>query len=99
MSSLESMIDIQKSLNKWQTTFLVGPLVVSPIKAVISTAELVAGLVSAIFFGFFTVVLCNRHLGSGTIEALEHAFIGAIELLYSLGNVISLGFLSNKLET
>ncbi len=91
-------ISLQQYLSESQAIPIIGPLLVSPLKAVISVVQLAAGS---------TLALLSATLGSlfrspstmkfAAISGL-HAGLGLLSLCYSLANIISLGILGFYLE-
>jgi hypothetical protein len=96
---MEPMTTFQDFLSKAQALPIFGPIVVSPIKALTSTVELVAGIAGVILFGSLTclTLLVVPRVGFACLEAtylsLRLASHGKNELVYSLVNMISLGLI------
>lgn len=89
---------VQRSLSKAQATPIVGPLLVSPIKALVSVAELIVGIAGSILFGTLAVLTFNDYLGGKAVESLGHAGLGLLSLMYSISNILSLGLVGYRFE-
>jgi hypothetical protein len=98
MLSVEIMLHVQGSLSRAQAFPIAGPLFVSPVKVIVSTSQLIVGAVASIFLGTLTLLTYNDRLAYRTWEALEHTGMGFIELVYSIVNFITLGFIAYNIE-
>lgn len=96
MSSNKS--SIQDWLSKYQTTPLVGPFIGSPIKALLSTAELISGVAFSIIFGTLFMLTGSTTLGTWTMNMGDHTDLGVRGLIYSLVNFVSLGWVGYRIE-
>ncbi|MBA3603676.1 MAG: hypothetical protein H0W50_08560 [Parachlamydiaceae bacterium] len=89
---------IQQYLSQSQAIPVIGPLLVSPLKAVISAVQFVAGsalaLISATFGSFFRSPSTMKFAATSGL----HAGLGLLSLCYSLANIVSLGILGFYLE-
>lgn len=85
-------LNVQKHLNRLQNCICVGPLVISPLKAVLSFIQVITGLAIAIFFsiGFLANGCTNSGLGMA-LTGLQDALFGWLHLVYSILNIITLG--------
>lgn len=99
MTKVETMLNVQRYLSRAQATPVIGPLLVSPVKAVVSTAQLIAGLVATIFLGTLSMLTFNDFLAAKTLQALGHAGLGFTGLAYSVSNFISLGIVGYRFES
>ncbi len=90
--------EFQRTLSVAQATPIMGPLLVSPVKAVVSIAQLIVGVVGSIFFGFFAALTFNDRLGELAFKSLCHAGMGFLGLLYSVSNFVSLGIIGYNIE-
>lgn len=111
MSGLEDlrgpgiMWDIQRYLSKGQAIPLLGPALVSPLKAVVSLVELVVGFIFAVIFAILTALtLCltnkdlSNGLGKNAFTAATHSALGLVSFGYAVANMLSLGILGYILE-
>lgn len=96
--TVTAMYDVQRSLSTSQNIPIVGPLIASPIKAVISTAQLISAIAATVFLGSLAVVTWDETLRILTFEAIAHCGLGLIGLIYSLSNIITLGIVAYKIE-
>ena len=85
------MNKMQDKASRLQAIPVLGPLVGSPIKAFISTCQLVAALATKIIFGTATLFTDNRFCKKANLAANHHLGAGVFHLLYSAVNVLSLG--------
>lgn len=90
--------EFQRTLSAAQATPIVGPLLVSPVKAVVSIAQLIVGTVGSIFFGFLAALTFNDRLGELAFKSLCHTGMGFLGLLYSASNFLSLGIIGHNIE-
>ena len=88
------MWNVQETLLKAQATPLVGPIVVSPVKALISTAQLVAGIAGIILFGPLIVICNNKYCAKKAFCCVGHIGTGLIGLVDSIVNIVTLGILN-----
>lgn len=98
MLTIKIAWDVQNALSEAQTNPIGGPFLISPIKAVLSLAELIAGFAIFVLFGTLTIVAHNKILGAITAEAALHTGLGLIHFAYSLSNIISLGVVGCFIE-
>jgi len=98
--------DLQRKLSIAQALPIVGPLVASPVKAVVSVAQIIYGIARATFFGIGTlsayslnIFFHNNYKISNATEFLGKQmgygfldqFNGTCSLIYSLSNLFTLG--------
>lgn len=88
--------NIQNDLSFYQAIPLVGPVIVSPIKALASTVQIVVSFVTAMIFG--TVALfaelinnSNKRFSQDMNKSLNVTFDGIKHLLYAKINMLTLG--------
>lgn len=88
---------MQRGLSKAQSFFVFGPLVVSPIKAVVSVVTLVVGLVLA---GAAFLFSCGNEkmLEFSGKAALIAYGLGGVSLGYAVANIATFGVLAACLE-
>ena len=87
------MCDFQSRLSYMQAFPLLGPLIVSPIKAVISCAEIVAGVACTIIFGTISLISLFQLSWSrrGIIDGIGHVGLGSLGFIASVLNIATLG--------
>jgi len=93
------MIDqIQKTLSHYQEIMGLGPLIVSPAKALVSAAELVTGIAMEVFFGTLTSVVETFEMNelASCFDDLCHEGVdlrkkGGKNLISALFNIITFG--------
>jgi hypothetical protein len=90
--SLTGMFHLQRSLSEAQAIPVFGPIIVSPVKAVVSLAQMIMGLASFILLGSATLVFQKKCLLDKSITALGQVGLGLIGITYSLSNIITLGY-------
>ncbi len=91
------IIGVQRSLSTAQAIPVFG-IAVSPVKAAVSIVQIIVGLAGTIIFGV-GVLLTNREaFGFGTVISFGISLAGATSLVYSIGNILTLGILGYKLE-
>lgn len=100
LGTVNTMFEVQRQLSEWQATPVVGPLVVSPIKAVVSLAETIVGVVGTIFFGFLSALtgLTSDDLIGYTFKSMGHVGLGLAGLAYSIANFATLGIVGYSIE-
>lgn len=93
------MWEVQRGLSRAQAIPLIGPLVVSPLKAAVSLVQFVVGFFFSVICGSLCVMgVLSERLATSTFTALKHTGLGFIGLGYSLMNIFTLGILSMKVE-
>ena len=92
--------EVQTGLSSLQAIPIVGPLVFSPAKIVLGTAQVVAGLATGIFFGMLATsaaILELRKISEGFGEGAKIGFTESIlgfgSLFYASLNMATLGIL------
>lgn len=96
--NLGMMYNVQRTLSGAQATPIVGPLFVSPVKAVVSIAQIIGGLVFGILFAPLSFVFNSEWLAGKSLACGGHLGLGFFSLGYSLTNIVSLGFVGYKFE-
>lgn len=86
----------QRKLSKKQTTFIIGPLLASPAKMLVSAAQIIYGLAHAIFYGVLSIFSSkyNTKYDNGD----HHWTHGLISLIYAATNMATLGIVGNVFE-
>lgn len=95
---------VQRSLSKAQTIFIAGPLLVSPAKALLSSAQIIVEFAKTILCSAATLTCAT--LGSSYTEFFArhtfNSFCGMVSgigsLTYSLANIATFGLTSIWLE-
>ena len=77
---------------------VIGPLLVSPAAVLVSVAELVAGFALSLFALPFGAICSNKSCLINGMKAHALAIIGLTALVYSLGNILTLGVLGFCIE-
>ena len=98
-TSLKVSYKIQRGLGWLQSGYVVGPLVVSPVKALISTAEVIVALASVIFLSVAAFVMDDSSYMSRTLIPIVHIQHGLLNVVYSISNILTFGALSRKIES
>lgn len=96
LESLRGCTDFQTALSDAQSTHIVGPLVVSPVKAVVSIAEAVAGVALGVILALASCVFLNRDLLTASI-VVGGLYIkdGLMGLISSILNMATFGMSSS----
>jgi hypothetical protein len=99
MSSLEIAWNFQRKLSSYQAFPVLGPVIISPIKATVSVAQAILGFAAAVILGTFSgVLLFNPYLGKKFLVSLAHFGQGSLGCGYSLANMLTLGGLAYAIE-
>jgi len=103
--SAGQMLEVQRQLSKAQAFPVAGPIIASPVKAVISLAEIVGGLASTIIFGvlatLFLMVFAETPCGfcvEMACDSLAHLGLGILSFGYSVANMCTLGLVGYRIE-
>lgn len=88
--------EFQQKLSKMQAYPVVGPIFVSPAKAVCAVIQTIISLTAAVFLGLLAIVFVNVRPYAGI--AFLYAGTGLIGLGYSVVNILSLGYIGYKIE-
>ena len=100
------MIDsLQRSLSIAQAVPVIGPILVSPVKALVSTAEIIMGIAQTTLCGTGFLV-CLTLKVPGSVFFGEQSLIGAYHMLsgtgslaYSLANFLTFGMTGIFIES
>jgi hypothetical protein len=98
MLSFNTMAEAQRDLSRSQAIPLVGPLFISPIKAVVSVAQTIAAVAVIIFVGMLAIIFENKKAIEVTLIAMAHASLGQLSFCYSIANMWTLGLVGYKVE-
>lgn len=100
--------NMQEKLDELQAIPIIGPVIFSPVKAVVSIAGIINGLALGIFYGVATVInrMTDRSYFNfvyyGLKRDAEKGFSSAVEgvgnLLYSAVNICSIGIVGAFIE-
>lgn len=83
-----------------QAVPVLGPVFVSPCKAVVSLAQAITGFAVGVIFASLTVVTFGSDWCAGkTFQALGHVGMGVMAFGYSLINILTLGIAGYQIET
>jgi len=96
--SLSVSLHAHESLNKAQAIPVVGPLIASPIAAVVSLAQLIVGVVGGIFSLIVSVLTNGKHLSKPTFTLFGHAGLGLLHFTFATANILSLGYVAHKIK-
>ena len=98
---------IQSGLSKLQTLPIIGPIVFSPAKIMVSVAQMIAGFATGIIAGVIATTLDrlglhNRNLTNESYSIAFNGFKGAVfgfvSVFYACGNMATLGMLGQFVE-
>lgn len=94
-------LEIQDFLSAFQATPIVGPIIGSPIKALVSTAMIIMGIARTIFYGLVAMVLLFQHseMNQSALYGLKLIKVGIPHLSYSILNLCTFGIVGYALET
>ena len=87
-TSLNRMEAVQSKLSHYQAVPIVG-MAVSPVKALISTAQSVAGVAGIILFGLASCCIDNEWLEDKACVAAQHLGMGVRGLASSITNFVT----------
>lgn len=96
---VQPVADFQNYLSRMQEIPVLGPILISPTKMVVSVAETIASLVVGIFAAFGNYITETNDL---TIRAYlgassAHFFIGITQLASALFNMCTLGVMAESI--
>lgn len=91
--------NLQRVLSKAQAIPLIGFVVASPVKLLVSTIEFLAGSIFATIALTFGIIIDSDFLLEFAFTSGAHALLGLGAGLYSFGNMISFGILGLTFET
>lgn len=96
--SVDQMYFLQRHLSQSQAVPFIGPLFISPAKAVVSLLQTITALAAAIFFGLGTLILEIDYFSIITFKAVAHLGMGLFGLGYSIANIATIGILGHHYE-
>lgn len=96
--ALECTWEIQRNLSRFQAVPVVGPLIFSPLKAVVSLVQLVVGFVIAILALAIGMICCSDKSLEVGIKAFAQSGMGLLGLAYSIANMLTLGIVAFCIE-
>lgn len=89
----------QRTLSILQAAPFVGPFVFSPIKAVVSLAQMIMGVALTIIGAYLTVINPSWQSSKEVIESgVNHVFSGCLSMIYSLTNIATCGLAGLSFE-
>ena len=93
-----TLYEVEECLSKAQGTPVLGPVLVSPVKATLGAVSIVCGIALAIL-GAFPGFICQSEFFKRVSAGGVAIFISGIRsLTYSLSNMLTLGILAYKWE-
>ena len=95
---IAAMNTVQNTLSEFQSIPIVGTFVGSPIKALVSTIEIIMGIAAAILFGPIYTLTNSTTCRDIALVAGFHTIMGMGHLLYSVANFATLGTLQTMLR-
>lgn len=90
--------DTQRWLSKKQTTFIAGPLLGSPAKMLVSTAQMIYGLAKTIFYGLGSLFSKNSDYKVSCKDGIDNIYKGFFSFIYAYGNILTLGVFGKEVE-
>jgi hypothetical protein len=96
MKMVCSAFEFQHEMNRLQAFPVVGPLLVSPVKAVVDLAIIVGALASAILFAPLSFNYSCRQIA---LVSCLVVVAGCVDLLGSIANIASLGIFGYLYES
>lgn len=92
------MFRFQSTLSEAQAIPVLGPILVSPCKALVSLAQIVVGIASGVLFGSLTVITWSDWCAEKTLQSITHVGMGFMAFGYSLVNIFTLGIAAYQIE-
>lgn len=96
--SVSTMFQVQRTLSKAQAIPLVGPVVFSPVKAVVSLAQIIAGVAGTILFGTVGFFTDSPSILKPLGHSIGHMGMGLTSFVYSGINMATLGLFGISME-
>jgi hypothetical protein len=100
-----TLYELQRNLSVAQASPILGPLIVSPAKALVSVAEIIIGIAIAVLFGVFSLLFILFHQNDAlswtatqTAYGLGNVGLGVTSLIYSVANMGTLGLFGYAVE-
>jgi len=96
MSHFAFEFEFQQTLSIAQAYPILGPIFVSPVKAICALIQTVVSLTCVIFLGLLAILF----EGVGPYAGLAGAYFatGLVGIIYSAINILSLGYIGYKIE-
>jgi len=88
-----SINEIQARLSTAQSFPIIGPLLISPVKALVSTIQFVAGIALGSLVGVFGALNNSRSDIKDAFELLDMGGSGLQHLAFSIANMLTLGLI------
>ncbi len=98
MDSLQIMGCYQKKLSQAQAVPLIGPLLVSPVKAVVSLEQIIGGVAMTAILGSVGVITQNNWFIDKAVEGFDHVGQGVCSYSYAVINVCTFGIAGAVIE-
>jgi hypothetical protein len=101
MSLCEStpfLTDVHRFLDKAQAFPIVGPVLASPVKAIVSIAQTIVAIAAFVFFRALLSFTQNITIIRLSLEQSVQVILGIDGLTSSLANMITLGYAAYKNE-
>lgn len=98
LEGTSTMHSLQRALSRGQATLIVGPLLVSPVKACVSVAQIAMGLFFMVVCAAACIAFRSPCLGFSAATGFAHAAMGTTSLIYSLANILSFGGIGYSVE-
>ena len=92
------MFHIQRRLSFAQAIPIVGPLIFSPMKAMVSTAQIIAGIAGSIIFSLGFCLTESPASREGLKNSGIHVMMRLTSLSYSAVNFFSYGIIGFTME-
>lgn len=89
---------VQRVLSIGQAIPIIGPVVISPIKLLVSIIEFVVAGSFALLAGTYGATFKDNSASEFAGRSLELMIFSPFSMLYSIGNMISLGLLGLAVE-
>ena len=90
--------DMQNILSMGQAIPVVGPICVSPVKAIASVGQTIVAIAASILFGSLALLTNNKTLDHIYIRSQKNVNSGICHLAYSIINMLTLGIVGFKKE-
>ena len=97
--TLPAMFNVQRALSKAQALLIIGPICVSPVKAIVSLAQTIAGIAGTILCGAGLFLTRSEMFGKPLANSVGHIGLGMVSLLYSGVNMCTLGLFGLSVES
>jgi hypothetical protein len=94
----ETISNLQKKLSIAQATPIAGPILASPVKAVVSVAQVIISVAGAILLSPLALTQDVQTLHLMT-RCFDYTKAGACSFVYAASNMLSLGMVGNKVQS